>query len=117
MDAEVNELVPTPPRPFAFGDLALPVIAVLAALVLLHIAIALVMPMRWPAMRGEFLRHLERRLQTELQSVYAPIPNDVSNVMQQERRQVQRLAGETGEVASWLEQREQAASISGLYGQ
>jgi len=109
--------VPTPPRPFAFGDLALPVIAVLAALVLLHIAIALVMPMRWPAMRGEFLRHLERRLQTELQSVYAPIPNDVSNVMQQERRQVQRLAGETGEVASWLEQREQAASISGLYGQ
>ena len=86
-------------------------------LVLLHIAIALVMPMRWPAMRGEFLRHLERRLQTELQSVYAPIPNEVANVMQQERRQVQRLAAETGEVASWLEQREQAATISGLYGQ
>jgi energy-coupling factor transporter ATP-binding protein EcfA2 len=109
--------VPTPPRPFAFGDLALPVIAVLAVLVLLHIAIALVMPMRWPAMRGEFLRHLERRLQTELQSVYAPIPDDVADIMQQERRQLQRLTAETGEVAVWLQQREQAASIAGLYGQ
>jgi hypothetical protein len=109
--------VPTPPRPFALGDLALPIIAVLVALVLLHIAIALAMPMRWPAMRGEFLRHLERRLQTELQSVYAPIPVEVANTVQQERRQVQRLTAETGDVAGWLEKREQAASIAGLYGQ
>jgi hypothetical protein len=107
--------VPTPPRPFAFGDLVLPVIAVLAVLVLLHIAIALVMPMRWPAMRGEFLRHLERRLQSELQNVHAPIPENVAQIMRQERRQVEQLAHQTGEVASWLEQREQAASIAGLY--
>jgi energy-coupling factor transporter ATP-binding protein EcfA2 len=107
--------VPTPPRPFAFGDLVLPVIAVLAVLVLLHIAIALVMPMRWPAMRGEFLRHLERRLQSELQNVHAPIPENVAQIMRQERRQVEQLARQTGEVASWLEQREQAASIAGLY--
>jgi hypothetical protein len=109
--------VPTPPRPFAFGDLALPIIAVLAALVLLHIVIALVMPMRWPAMRGEFLRHLERRLQTELLNVHAPIPENVAQIMRQERRQVEQLAHQTGEVASWLQQREQAASIAGLYGQ
>jgi hypothetical protein len=35
--------------------------------------------------------------------------------MRQERRQVEQLAHQTGEVASWLEQREQAASIAGLY--
>src|SRR5436309_188828 len=99
------------------GDLLLPLLAVSAVLVLLHIAIALVMPMRWPAMRGEFLRHLERRLQTELLSVYAPIPDEVANSMHQERRQVQKLAAETGEVAGWLEKREHAASIAGLYGQ
>jgi hypothetical protein len=109
--------VPTLPRPFALGDLALPVIAVLTVLVLLHIAIALVMPMRWPAMRGEFLRHLERRLQAELQTVYTPIPGDVAQMLQQERRRVEQLAAQTGEVASWLEQREQAATIAGLYGQ
>src|SRR5439155_2776521 len=80
------------------GDLLLPLLAVSAVLVLLHICIALVMPMRWPAMRGEFLRHLERRLQTELQTVYAPIPDDVAQVLRQERRQVEQLAAQTGEV-------------------
>src|SRR5262245_16061917 len=38
-------------RSFALGDLLLPLIAVLAVLVLLHISIALVMAMRWPSMR------------------------------------------------------------------
>jgi hypothetical protein len=109
-------IIPTPARTFALGDLALPIIAVLAVLVLLHIGIALVMPMRWPAMRGEFLRHLERRLQSELESVYAPIPGDVALIMRQERRQVEQLADQTREVASWLEQREHDASIAGLYG-
>jgi hypothetical protein len=103
-------------RSFALGDLLLPLIAVLAVLVVLHIAIALVMPMRWPAMRGEFLRHLERRLQTELESAYAPIPGDVALIVRQERRQVEQLATQTREVASWLEQREHDASIAGLYG-
>jgi hypothetical protein len=103
-------------RSFALGDLLLPLIAVLAVLVLLHFGIALVMPMRWPAMRGEFLRHLERRLQTELQGVYAPIPGDVDLVLRQERRAVEQLAAQTREVAGWLEQREQDAAIAGLYG-
>lgn len=103
-------------RSFALGDLVLLPIAVLAVLILLHIAIAVVMPMRWPAMRGEFLRHLERRLQSELESAYAPIPGDVALIMRQERRHVEQLAAQTREVASWLEQREQDASIAGLYG-
>jgi tRNA U34 5-carboxymethylaminomethyl modifying GTPase MnmE/TrmE len=103
-------------RSFGPGDLLLPLIAVLAVLVLLHISIALVMPMRWPAMRGEFLRHLERRLQTELQSVYAPIPGDVALVLRQERRAVEQMATQTCEVATWLQQREHDANIEGLYG-
>ena len=103
-------------RSFALGDGLLLVIPVLAVLALLHIAIALVMPMRWPAMRGEFLRHLERRLQFELESAYAPIPGDVAQIIRQERRQVEQLAAQTREVASWLEQRELDANIAGLYG-
>jgi hypothetical protein len=98
------------------GDIWLVLIPVLAVLVLLHIAIALVMPMRWPAMRGEFLRHLERRLQTELQSVYAPIPGDVALILRQERRAVEQMATQTREVATWLQQREHDANIEGLYG-
>jgi hypothetical protein len=33
-----------------------------------------------------------------------------------ERRQVEQFLGEIREVSGWLEKREQAASIAGLYG-
>jgi hypothetical protein len=98
------------------GDILLPVFVVLIVLVLLHIIIALVLPLRWPAIRSEFRRQLERRLMTELEGVYLPIPEDVAQALLAERRQVQRLMEETREVAAWLEQRQQAASVAGLYG-
>jgi len=68
------------------------------------------------AIRGEFQRQLEQRLQTELVNAYTPVPADVAVALRAERKQVERLFKETAEVATWLEQREQAASIAGLYG-
>jgi len=75
-----------------------------------------VLPMRWPAIRGEFHRRLESRLRADLTGAYLPIPADVAEALNAERRQVQRLGGEVREVSVWLDQREQAASIAGLYG-
>jgi hypothetical protein len=103
-------------RSLILTDFLLPVIGVVIVLVLLHILIALVMPLRWPAMRGEFHRHLQRRLQTELENAYASIPPDMAEILRKERRRVEQIAGQTREVAAWLAQREQAASIAGLYG-
>jgi hypothetical protein len=103
-------------RSFSLSDFLLPVIALVIVLVLLHILIALAMPMRWGAMRGEFHRHLQRRLQTELENAYASIPADMAEILRKERRRVEQIAGQTREVAAWLAQREQAASIAGLYG-
>jgi hypothetical protein len=103
-------------RSLSLGDLFLPVIIVLIVLILLHIVVSVVLPMRWPAMRGEFRRQLERRLQAELKALYAGIPMEVAEALRQERRQIGELLGETSEVAIWLEQREQAAQIGGLYG-
>jgi hypothetical protein len=100
----------------SLSDILLPVIALVIVLVVLHIVIALVMPLRWPAMRGEFHRHLQRRLQTELENAYASIPADMAEILRKERRRVEQLAKQTREVAAWLAQREQAASIAGLYG-
>ncbi len=97
-------------------DVVLPFVVLLIVLMILHVLIALVLPLRWPTIRGEFQRLLERRLRSELQSAYATIPADVAEMLRQERRQVEQLLGETREVAVWLEQREQAASIAGLYG-
>jgi hypothetical protein len=103
-------------RPWNTGDIFLPVVVVFIVLFLLHIVISVVLPMRWPAMRGEFQRRLERRLKAELEAVYAPIPGDVAEALRQERGQVQKLAVEAEEVGLWLDQREQAAHVGGLYG-
>ncbi len=85
-------------------------------LVLLHVLIALLLPLRWATIRGDFQTRLEKRLLQELENVYGPVPEDVAALLEAERRQVEKLAGETREVASWLRQREQSASVAGLYG-
>jgi hypothetical protein len=97
-------------------DVFVPLIVLLLTLVLLHLLITLILPVRWPAIRSEFRRRLEQRVRAELVSAYAAIPADVADTLRQERRQVEELQRETGEVARWLEQREHAASIAGLYG-
>jgi hypothetical protein len=75
-----------------------------------------VLPLRWPQMRGEFHRQLERRLLTELESTYSGIPREVSDVLRDERREAEKVAAEAKNVSEWLRQREQSASITGLYG-
>ncbi len=103
-------------RQLFLGDLLLPVVVVFIVLVILHIVITLVLPLRWPTIRGEFQRQLERRLLAELQRTYLPIPADVAEALQRERREVEQLLAEAREVSAWVEQREQAANITGLYG-
>lgn len=97
-------------------DVLLPLVVTLVVLLVLHILITLVLPLRWPVIRGEFQKQLERRLATELRSVYFPIPTDLADQILRERRHIEQYLGEVREVASWLHQREQAATIAGLYG-
>lgn len=103
-------------RTFLWGDLLLPVMVVLMVMIVLHVVIAIFLPLRWPAIRSEFGHYLENRLQTELESAYCPLPMDVARAMEDEKRQIETLLGEVREVAQWLQQREQAASIAELYG-
>jgi len=97
-------------------DFLLPFIVLLAVLIVLHVLISLLLPLRWRSIRGEFQRRLEERLRAELENVYAPIPGDVAETLKAERGRVEQLQSETREVAEWLSRREQAASISNLYG-
>jgi hypothetical protein len=98
------------------SDVFVPLLVLLGVLVMLHILIALLLPLRWPAIRGEFHRLLEARLRQELENTYRPIPAEVAEGLGNERRQIDKLVTQTAEVASWLEQREKSASIEGLYG-
>lgn len=103
-------------RTFAWGDLLLPLVAMVMVLIVLHVLIAIFLPLRWQSIRGEFERHLETRLHAELERGYLSIPQEVAESLLTERRAVEQLQQEIREVAGWLEQREQAASIAGLYG-
>ena len=94
----------------------LPGAVLLGTLVMLHLLIGLLLPMRWPAIRDEFKRRLGERLKKELEATYAVVPDEVAAALEEERKQVDKLVVETKEVAAWLQQREQAASITALYG-
>ena len=98
------------------ADVLLPLVVLLAVLVILHLLIVLLMPLRWASIRGEFGRRLGQRLREELESNYSPVPGEVAEALRQERQRVERLAGEGRQVAAWLHEREQSAGIAGLYG-
>jgi energy-coupling factor transporter ATP-binding protein EcfA2 len=97
-------------------DVLLPGIVLLVVLVILHMLIHLLLPLRWNTIRDEVHKQLEARVRQELESVYLGIPTDLAEQLKEDRRRVDKLISETGEVANWLEKREQSASIAGLYG-
>ena len=102
--------------PPQLNHIFLPPLVLLGVLVLLHLLISLLLPMRWPAIRDEFKKKLGDRLRNELDSTYASLPTEVATVLEEERKQIEKIVGETKEVSSWLQEREEAASITGLYG-
>ncbi len=103
-------------REFGLNHLLLPPMVALLVMILLHVIIAIVLPLRWQAIRSEFEHQLEDRLKDELETAYCRLPGDIARAMVEERRQVDKFLGDIREVSGWLDEREQAASIAGLYG-
>jgi hypothetical protein len=96
--------------------IAMPFLLTLVVLMLLHMIINLVLPLRWPNIRGEFQRQLRSRLGERLAAAFAPLPGEVNAALAEERRQVGRLLAEADEVRGYLDQQQRAAHIEGLYG-
>ena len=105
-----------PRRTFAWGDLLLPLVAVLLLLIVMHVIIAILLPLRWHAIRAEFERRLKRRLLEDLEHAYAHLPDAVAEELLRERQRVLDYVREVHEIGSWLSQREQVAGVLGLYG-
>jgi hypothetical protein len=97
-------------------DMFLPLLVMLGVCIILHVFVAILLPLRWSAIREEFQRQLARSLREEVSAAYGPIPQTVADQLLVERRRVDQVLGELREVQSWLAQREQAASIDSLYG-
>jgi hypothetical protein len=105
-----------PPRRFEWMDLLQPFGTTLIVVVILHVLIALLLPLRWPAIRAQFHEQLEKRLREELEQQYNQALADTVQEVLAERRQNDNFLKEIREVESWLAEREQAASIVNLYG-
>ncbi|MBI3822836.1 MAG: 50S ribosome-binding GTPase [Planctomycetes bacterium] len=93
-----------------------PLAVIFITLVLLHVVIALLLPLRWQVIRGQFHEQLQKRLRTELEMHYHQLLTEVTNDVLAERRQNENFLKEIEEVSKWLADREQAASIANLYG-
>ena len=55
-------------------------------------------------------------LYADLKETFCTVPVIVADALAEERKRVGSLQDEVNEVAEWLQQREQAATIAGLYG-
>jgi energy-coupling factor transporter ATP-binding protein EcfA2 len=99
-----------------FFHILLPIYVTLGVLIVLHILITMVFPIRWSAIRGEFESRLERKVRDELQRAYLPVPGEVVADLTRQRASVEELLAETQQVSAWLAERESAAQISELYG-
>jgi energy-coupling factor transporter ATP-binding protein EcfA2 len=102
--------------PVSLTDLLLPFALTLVVLILLQLLGALVLPVRWPAVRDEFNGQLVRRLEEELNAVYGPIPAETAEALLKERARVDELLSAIRQVRAWLDERQTEANVSGLYG-
>jgi hypothetical protein len=102
-------------QPSIFSIL-LPFLLTLVVLILFHMLVNWVLPLRWPNIRGEFKRQLGRRIGDSLTAAYAPLAGEVNARLAAERRQIEELLAEAGEVGGFLDRQQQAAHIDGLYG-
>lgn len=103
-------------REFRLGELFMPLIIVVMIMIVLHVLIVIFLPLNWKSIRGDFERQLRDRLHEEMKQAYGPLPAELAQDLAAERRQLDQFVGEVREVAAWLAQREQSASIVGLYG-
>jgi ABC-type transport system involved in cytochrome bd biosynthesis fused ATPase/permease subunit len=97
-------------------DLLLPFALTLVVMIFLQLLIAVVLPMRWGAVKEEFRRQLARRLASEMERVYEPIPAGIAEVILKEREQVAELTKSVSHANEWLATREQSANIAAMYG-
>jgi hypothetical protein len=103
-------------RSFSTGDVLTPLAVVVLTMVILHVLIALVLPMRWPALRAEFRSELVRRLEGDVIAQYLPLPAELAGDLRADRERALEVRKKVAETTAWLESRERGANVMQLYG-
>jgi hypothetical protein len=102
-------------QPSLFSIL-LPFLITLVVLLLLHLLVNWVLPLRWPTIRGEFKRQLEKRIDDRLTAAYLPMPAEVNAQLAAERQKIDILVAEADEIRGYVDRQQQATRIAELYG-
>jgi 50S ribosome-binding GTPase len=102
--------------PWSLVAILTPFLLTVAVLILFHLLVNWVLPLRWPNIRGEFRRQLEKRIDERLTAAYAPLPGEINEQLAAERRQIGQLLNEADEVRGYVDRQQQAANIEELYG-
>jgi energy-coupling factor transporter ATP-binding protein EcfA2 len=97
-------------------QMALVVLIPLLVIIVFHMLIVLLLPVRWPAIRSEFRKQLGDRLAAELSRAYLAVPGEVAAAISEERKKVDALIAETKQVGDWLAERQRDARVAELYG-
>ena len=94
----------------------MPLYATLGVLVLLHVVVSVLLPVRWAGIRADFRRHLGDNLNDEFRSVYLPVPTDVAIDVAADRKRGEELLKEIRQVLTWVKEKERKANVGVLYG-
>ena len=94
----------------------MPVYLTLGTLILLHVVVGALLPVRWATIREDLRNRLQEKLTDQLRGVFAPIPDEIASVVREEKRQAEAVAAETNQVSAWLNDREHASHVGELYG-
>jgi len=81
----------------------------------MQLLIALVLPIRWSAVRGDFQKHLLEALTKRLNDAFLAVPTDLANQLATERQAVLQLRDSVEELIAFLRQRQQATHIGELF--
>jgi energy-coupling factor transporter ATP-binding protein EcfA2 len=96
--------------------LLLPVYATLVVLVLMQMLVAVALPVRWGSIRGQFQERLKKKLTNELGETFLVLPDETAIAVRAEKKHAEALLTETKQIADWLQTKEDASHVSGLYG-
>lgn len=100
----------------SLGSVFVPFVLTLAVLMLFHILIHLLLPLRWSTIRHDFRKHLESSVHDKLAAAYDPLLERVASDLAAERSRIDHITQQVRNLKDLLESRRQAARIDAMYG-
>jgi hypothetical protein len=98
------------------GSVFVPFVLTLAVLMVFHVLIHLLLPLRWPAIRNDFRKHLGVAVGSRLADAYCNLPYQLAQELATERTKTQQLCRQVADLKELMENRRHTTRVDSLYG-